>query len=471
MTREDLLQREAGEVTVEQYPDAWRWEQVALPLSYHFEPGHEQDGVTLKVPAALLRQIPAERLDWLVPGLIFDKCVALVRGLPKSLRRNFVPVPDFVRAALERMPFGQGHLGQTLGRELSRMTGTRLDESVWDDIELEAHLRMRIEVVDAEGKVIAAGRDHSALCSQLAGQPQAPAKPVQPAQADTQARPPGEYALPVNLVRKQAGFEVTFWPAWAEQGDQVVEQLFDTQIQAEQAHRRGVQRLLLQAQGEQARFLRQKLPALKEAAIYYRDWGNQQQLTEDVLLASIDRVFLAEGEPLPRDPEALADCLAKGRAQWVPAAEGLAAEVLALLKQWHALQKRLKGKIDLAWAVALTDIRGQLEGLVFKHFVRDVPAQWLGQYSRYLQAIEQRLDKLPGQVQRDRVWTGEIQQLVAQYQAREHKHRQEGRWDGELQHWRWLLEEYRVSLFAQQLGTRYPVSAKRLAKLWQEIAA
>ena len=155
----------------------------------------------------------------------------------------------------------------------------------------------------------------------------------------------------------------------------------------------------------------------------------------------------------------------------MPAAEGLAAEVLALLKQWHALQKRLKGKIDLAWAVALTDIRGQLEGLVFKHFVRDVPAQWLGQYSRYLQAIEQRLDKLPGQVQRDRVWTGEIQQLVAQYQAREHKHRQEGRWDGELQHWRWLLEEYRVSLFAQQLGTRYPVSAKRLAKLWQEIAA
>ncbi|MFO7705507.1 MAG: ATP-dependent RNA helicase HrpA, partial [Halopseudomonas sp.] len=469
MTRDDLLQREAGEITVEQYPDAWRWEQVALPLSYHFEPGHEQDGVTLKVPAALLRQIPAERLDWLVPGLIFDKCVALVRGLPKSLRRNFVPVPDFVRAALERMPFGQGPLAQTLGRELSRMTGTRLDETAWDDIELDAHLRMRIEVVDADGQVIAAGRDHSALCSQLAGLPQASAKPVQPAANAAQAQPPGEYALPISLVRKQAGFEVTFWPAWAEQGDQVGEQLFDTQIQAEQAHRRGVQRLLLQAQTEQVRFLRQKLPALKEAAIYYRDWGNQQQLTDDVLLASIDRVFLPEGEPLPRDPQALAACLAKGRGEWVSAVEGLARDVLALLQQWHALQKRLKGKIDLAWAVALSDIRGQLQGLVFKHFVRDVPAQWLSQYPRYLQAIEQRLDKLPGQVQRDRVWTGEIQQLITQYQAREQKHRQEGRWDGQLEQWRWLLEEYRVSLFAQQLGTRYPVSAKRLAKLWQEI--
>ncbi|WP_339649152.1 ATP-dependent RNA helicase HrpA [Halopseudomonas pelagia] len=471
MTREDLLKREAGEVTVEQYPDAWRWEQVALPLSYHFEPGHEQDGVTLKVPAALLRQIPAERLDWLVPGLIFDKCVALVRGLPKALRRNFVPVPDFVRAALERMPFGQGPLAQTLGRELSRMTGTRLDDAAWDDVELEAHLRMRVEVVDADGNVIASGRDYSALCSQLAGQPQAPAKPLQTERSEqAKAHPPGEYALPLSLVRKQAGIEVTFWPAWAEQGEQVVEQLFDTPIQAEQAHRRGVQRLLLQAQSEQARFLRQKLPALKEAAIYYREWGNQPQLTEDLLLAAIDRVFLPEGEPLPRDPQALAECLAKGRAEWVPAAESLSRELLALLKQWHALQKRLKGKIDLAWAVALTDIRGQLEGLVFKHFVRDVPAQWLSQYPRYLQAIEQRLDKLPGQVQRDRVWTGEIQQLLIQYQAREQKHRQEGRWDGQLEQWRWLLEEYRVSLFAQQLGTRFPVSAKRLAKLWQEIA-
>ncbi|MBQ0742652.1 MAG: DUF3418 domain-containing protein, partial [Pseudomonas sp.] len=205
-------------------------------------------------------------------------------------------------------------------------------------------------------------------------------------------------------------------------------------------------------------------------AIYYREWGNQQQLTEDLLLASIDRVFLPEGEQLPRDPQALADCLAKGRAEWVPTAESLSRELLALLKQWHGVQKRLKGKIDLAWAVALTDIRGQLEGLVFQHFVRDLPAQWLSQYPRYLQAIEQRLDKLPGQVQRDRVWTGEIQQLVSQYQAREQKHRQEGRWDEQLQQWRWLLEEYRVSLFAQQLGTRFPVSAKRLAKLWQEIA-
>ncbi|MEH6389875.1 ATP-dependent RNA helicase HrpA [Pseudomonas profundi] len=471
MTREELLQRDANEVSVEQYPDTWRWERVALPLSYHFEPGHPEDGVTLRVPAALLRQLPEERLDWLVPGLIYDKCLALVRGLPKALRKNFVPVPDFVRAALERMPFGQDKLTEVLGRELSRMTGARLPEDVWDQVEVEDHLLMRLEVVDADGTPIATGRDFNALCRQVSGQTVAAMEHTPAAQHAAPAGTPGEYALPQTVNRKQAGIAVTFWPAWVEQGDEVVEQLFDIEGQAEQAHRRGVQRLLLQRLPEQVKFLRQKVPALKEAAIYFRELGNQQQLTDDVLLATVDRVFLPAGQPLPRDPQTLDNLLAQGRGDFIPAAEKLAALVLTILKSWHGIQKRLKGKIDLSWALALNDIREQLSGLVFKGFVRDVPAEWLDQYLRYLNALDQRLDKLSAQVQRDRVWTDEIQQLSQQYRARAEKYRQEGRWDDRLVTWRWLLEEYRVSLFAQQLGTRVPVSAKRLNKLWQEIPA
>ncbi|TKA90346.1 ATP-dependent RNA helicase HrpA [Halopseudomonas bauzanensis] len=469
MTREDLLQREANEVSAEQYPDTLRWQRVALPLSYHFEPGHPADGVTLKVPMALLRQLPEERLEWLVPGLLYDKCVALVRGLPKALRKNFVPVPDFVRAALERMPFGEGKLTQALGRELTRMTGVRLDEEAWADISLEEHLLMRIEVVDAEGKEIASGRDYSALCSQLSGRLADRQASVEAAPAAQTSVPAGQAELPLKVSRRQAGIDVDFWPAWAEQGDGVTEQLFDNPAQAEQAHRLGVQRLLLQALSEQAKFLRQKLGALKEAAIYYRDFGNQQQLTEDVLLAAVDRACLPAGEPLPRSPAQLQARVEAGRAEFVPTAEKLAAQVLSILKAWHAVQKRLKGKIDLARAIAMNDIREQLGQLVFKGFVRAVPAQWLGQYPRYFTAIEQRLDKLPGQVQRDRVWTDEIQQFSGQHRTRVERYRLEGRQDERLEQWRWMLEEYRVSLFAQQLGTKVPVSEKRLKKLWHEI--
>ena len=473
MTRDDLLQREANEVSAQQYPDTLRWERVALPLSYHFEPRHEADGVTVTVPLALLRQLPEERLEWLVPGLLYDKCIALVRGLPKALRKNFVPVPDFVQAALERMPFAEGRLCQTLGRELTRMTGARIADDAWDDIQLEEHLLMRILVVDADGKMLASGRDYGALCSELIGQlseQRAVAPPPRAKSAEPTA-PAGQAAVPFKVSQRQAGIDVDFWPAWVEQGEQVIEQLFDNPLQAQQAHRLGAQRLILQGMPEQVKYLRQKLPAIRDAAIYYREMGNQQQLTEDLLLAAVDKVCLSKETELPRDPAQLQERIERGKAELVPAAEQLSREVLDILKTWHGLQKRFKGRIDLAHAIAMNDIRGQLDNLVFKGFVRQVPAQWLAQYPRYLAAIAQRLDKLPGQVQRDRVWTDELQGYWQQYQNLNQRYQIEGRQEERLQQWRWMLEEYRVSLFAQQLGTRMPVSDKRLKKLWQEITA
>ena len=310
MTRDDLLQREANDVSADLYPDLLRWESVALPLSYHFEPGHPADGVTVRIPASLLRRIDPQRLDWLVPGLLFDKCVALVRGLPKAIRKNFVPVPDFVRAALERMPFADGSLTQALGRELTRMTGVRLDDDAWADVELEDHLRMRIEVVDAVGKPICAGRDYSALCAQIDGLPLQAAMPVAEDKPKAPAQVPGSYALPETLVRKQAGIAVNFHPAWVEQGEDVVEQLFDVPQVALREHRFGIQRLLLQSPqlNEQARYLRQKLTTLKDAAIYYRDLGTQKQLTADVLLGAQALVLRlrAAGESGAGDPQAVA---------------------------------------------------------------------------------------------------------------------------------------------------------------------
>lgn len=469
MTREDLLQREASEVSAGQYPDTLRWQRIALPLSYHFEPGHPADGVTLKVPVALLRQLPEERLDWLVPGLLYDKCIALVRGLPKVLRKNFVPVPDFVRAALERMPFAEGKLPQALGRELTRMTGARLDDDIWAAVELDEHLLMRLQVVDADGREIAVGRNYSELCSTLSGQLADRQQPVNPVVRPGVVRPAGEAELPVKISQQQAGIEVDFWPAWVDKGEEVVEQLFDNWAQAQQAQRWGVQRLILQQLPEQVKFLRQKLHALQQAAIYYREFGNQQQLTEDVLLAAVDRTFLPAEAALPRTPEELQQCIEAGRSEFVANAEKLAGEVLVILKGWHELQKRLKGRIDLAMAVALNDIRAQLANLVYKGFVRSVPAEWLQQYPRYFAGIAQRLDKLPGQLQRDRVQTDELQRFTQQYAGLKERYRLEGRVDERLETWRWMLEEYRVSLFAQQLGTRMPVSEKRLKKLWHEI--
>ncbi len=468
MREEDVLAREASEITAQQYPDSLSIGRLQLPLSYHFEPNHPRDGVTLRVPAPLLPQLPAERLDWLVPGLLEAKCVALVRNLPKALRKNFVPVPDFVGAAQAKLVFGEGSLPEALGRELQRMTGARVPEEAWADAaaQLDSHLKMNIEVVDARGKFLGEGRDLAELTARFAEASQA-ALAIPASQAEAKPVAARDFAaVKQQTQQKIAGLSLTVYPALVEEGGTVKEGRFPTQAEAEFQHRRALQRLLLQQLNEPAKYLRGKLPGLTELGLLYRDLGRVEALVEDILLASLDSCILEGESPLPRDGAALASLAERKRGSWAEHAERLARLTLEILKLWHGLQKRFKGRIDLAMAVALNDIKAQLAHLVYPGFVRQTPAEWLREYPRYLKAIEQRLDKVGSQLQRDRVWSGELAGCWEQYQARLKKHQQEGKRDPELALYRWMLEEYRVSLFAQQLGTKMAVSDKRLNKQW-----
>ena len=473
MRAEDVLAREASEVTATQYPDTLRLGDLTLALSYHFEPNHPRDGVTVTVPAPLLPSLPGERLEWLVPGLIEAKCIALVRNLPKALRKNFVPVPDFIKAALQRMTFAEGSLPQALGRELLRMTGARVTDEAWAEAEqqVESHLRMNLEVLDGQGKVLGEGRDLAELTARFAQASQAAL--ALPATAKNQKPVEAKVFAAVAETTQQniAGLSLTVYPALVEEGGIVKEGRFSTAAEAEFQHRRALQRLLLQQLAEPAKFLRGKLPGLTELGLMYRDLGRIDALVEDILLASLDSCVL-EGEPLlPRDGAGLLSLAERKRGAWAEHAERLARLTLDILKLWHALQKRFKGKIDLAQAVALNDIKQQLSNLVYPGFVRATPALWLKELPRFLKAIELRLEKLPGQVQKDRVWSAELGGLWAQYATRLDKHSQEGKRDPQLELYRWWLEEYRVSLFGQQLGTKVPISDKRLSKQWSQVEA
>lgn len=473
MRDEDVLARNASEVTSAQYPDQLRIGELQLPLEYHFEPNHPRDGVTLRVPAPLLPQLRGERLEWLVPGLLETKAVALVRNLPKAIRKNFVPVPDFVKAALSKLSFGEGSLAEALGRELLRMTGARVPEEAWSEAakQLDSHLKMNIEVVDGRGKYLGEGRDLAELTARFAEASQAALAPPQQKAEQKPVEAKAFAQVAQTAQAKMAGLAMTVYPALVEEGGVVKEGRFPTQAEAEYQHRRALQRLLLQQLSEPAKFLRGKLPGLTELGLLYRDMGKVDALVEDILLASLDSCVLAGEASLPRDGAALAALAERKRSDWTPHAEGLARQVLEILKLWHGLQKRFKGKIDLAQAVALNDIKAQLGHLVYPGFVRETPAEWLKEYPRYLKAIVQRFEKIGAQLQRDRVWSGELAGYWEQYQARLEKHRREGKRDPELTLYRWMLEEYRVSLWAQQLGTRMAVSDKRLNKQWGQVEA
>lgn len=471
MRDEDVLARDASEITAAQYPDHLRIGELQLPLEYHFEPNHPRDGVTLRVPAPLLPQLRNERLDWLVPGLLQTKAVALVRNLPKALRKNFVPVPDFVGAALAKISFGEGSLPEALGRELLRMTGARVSDDAWAEAAagLENHLKMNIEVVDARGKFLGEGRDLAELTARFAEASQAALAPPQQKAEQKPVEAKGFAQVAEKAQAKMAGLSMTVYPALVEEAGVVKEGRFPTQAEAEWQHRRALQRLLLQQLAEPAKYLRSKLPGLTDLGLLYRDMGKVDALVEDILLASLDSCILDGEAPLPRDGAALASLAEKKRGEWAAHAERLARLTLDILKLWHSLQKRFKGKIDLAQAVALNDIKAQLGNLVYPGFVRETPAEWLKEYPRYLKAIEQRFEKIGAQLQRDRVWSGELAGYQEHYQARLKKHLQEGKRDSELALYRWMLEEYRVSLWAQQLGTRLPVSDKRLNKQWSQV--
>ena len=471
MREEDVLARDAREVTAAQYPDHLRIGELQLPLEYHFEPNHPRDGVTLRVPAPLLPQLRRERLDWLVPGLIEAKAVALVRGLPKAIRKNFVPVPDFVGAALAKISFGEGALPEALGRELTRMTGARVPDEAWAEAAagLENHLKMNIEVVDARGKFLGEGRDLAELTARFAEASQAALAPPQQKAEQKPVEAKGFAQVAEKAQAKMAGLSMTVYPALVEEGGVVKEARFPTQAEADWQHRRALQRLLLQQLAEPAKYLRHKLPGLTELGLLYRDMGKVDALVEDILLASLDSCILDGEAQLPRDGAALASLAERKRGDWTAHAERLARLTLEILKHWHGLQKRFKGKIDLAQAVALNDIKAQLGNLVYPGFVRETPAEWLKEYPRYLKAIEQRFEKIGAQLQRDRVWSGELAGYWEQYQTRLKKHLQEGKRDAELALYRWMLEEYRVSLWAQQLGTRMAVSDKRLNKQWSQV--
>lgn len=469
MTEADALARDANEVTANQFPDTLQLNELTLSLSYVFEPGHIRDGVTVSVPAPLLPQLSKERLNWLVPGLLEQRAIALIRNLPKAIRKNFVPVPDFVKAAIAVMTFAEGSLYQALGQQLLRMTGVRISDEAWIEAEalVDDHLRMNIEVLNVNGKKIGEGRDLAELVAKFSEESQAALTITKTKNINKPIAADSFDMLPSTAQHKIAGLTMTVYPALSEVQGVVKEERFTTQAEADYQHRRALQRLLLQQLGEQAKFLRNKLPLQTELGLYFKDIGRFDSLLEDILLASLDQTMLADLSVLPREASALVSLAESKRGEWFDNADKLVKLVLGILKLHHQLQKRLKGKIDLTQAVALADIKQQLANLVYLHFVREIPLEWLTQYPRYLKAVEQRLDRLVGQLQKDRVYSAELAEYWQQYQTTLTKHLKEGKRDAALQLYRWMLEEYRVSLFAQQLGTKIPVSDKRLSKQWQ----
>lgn len=469
LTDEDILQRPVDAQAAELYPDYLEWEGVRYPLSYEFEPTSERDGVTLQVPLMALKQIPSRRLEWLVPGLLREKCVALVKGLPKSLRRNFVPVPDFVDAALANMQPSNEPLALQLGDQLRRMTGVQIDPQAWPESELPRHLRMNLRVLGDGGKVMAEGRETNELQGQLEGK--AEEALANATSETTENQPSGEYAewqfgdLPEQVQTEKGGMQVTVYPALEDLGKSVRQIRCLDRLTAEDMTRKAIARLILNRFGRTLDDLERKLPRFKQSALMFAPVGQARVLLDDLLLATAMQHFLSEQLPRSRnDLEALFD---RHRGDFIPALEAADERLYQAMSGYQKVAKQLKGKINLALANSMADLKFQLQNLVYPGFLVQTPPEWLAEFGRYFEAALIRLEKMSREMGREREFLHTIEPLWSRYASKRDEQQRQGVRDPELTVYRWMLEEFRVSFFAQQLGTVVTVSVKRLDKQWE----
>jgi ATP-dependent helicase HrpA len=469
LTREALMRHGAEDVTEDQFPSFFNVGGTRFPLEYHFEPGHPADGVTVTVPLAALNQIDPVRCEWLVPGLLPEKVTAVLKSLPKSLRRSFVPVPDYVDACLEAIVPGAEPLASALAVHLHQLTGVRIPHDAWRLEGIPAHLLMNFKIVDEGGRELAMGRDLSALQRELGRE----------AGKSFGRGLAGEF-LREGIVRwdfgdvadevafELDGLSLTGYPALEDHGQSVTLKLFDSPDQADWAMRGGVLRLFMMELAQPLNYVQKNLPGIERMCSYYSSVGSREELKEDLIRAITNRAFIGDEPPVRRAKE-FAESKEKAGKGLMTVANEICALAEAVLEEYRAVTRGIQGSASPMRREALADVRDQLARLVYKGFISATPLHWLRHFPRYLKAIRLRLKRLDHDSARDARRAAEIASLWRPYLERAESHRERGIRDPELERYRWMLEEQRVSLFAQELKTAFPVSIKRLREQWERV--
>lgn len=470
ITRERIMRHGAGDITQAQFPDRMDLDGMELPLSYHFEPGHPDDGVSIGIPASILHSVPEHRLDWLVPGLLREKCVALVKGLPKQWRKQFVPVPHYVDQVLARVAPQNRALTQVLTEQLQHLSSVQLPDDVWNQTELDDYYRMNIQVLDDKARIIDRGRKLGPLRERYRDYVQAS---LQEAGSELERDSVTDWdfgELPESCSLKRGAVTVRGYPALVDEKGQVALRVMDNPLDAQYQNHRGIVRLMLLSQAQTHKYLQKSLLKNKDMALSVVNLGRREEVVDDIMLAAINSACL-DGKPLPRTAAAFQHQRDQGAPEIVTFANQYEALLVQILTEVVAIKKQMKqAKNALALAFTFADIKDQLDRLIYPGVLSATPLDWLQQYPRYLRAIQLRLEKAPLDPQKDKQAMASVARHWQQHDQLLNKkglasYSQNRDW----QNYRWMLEELRVSLFAQSLKTRMPVSDKRLNKQWAEL--
>jgi len=514
LNREELMRHEAAGVTTDLFPKTMSVTGLEMGLTYHFEPGSVRDGVTLSVPLYALNQLPRERCEWLVPGMLKEKVHLLLKSLPQKLRRHCVPLPDYAAKFCERVHeagvFGRGDLIDAIILDIRTQITINVLTTDFKPETLPAHHFMNFKVIDEHGRQLDMGRNLATLQAEFGGQARqsfqklaevsgvsgtgTPGAKVAGAQVASRLQAQGATVaagkgasaaapappnatvsqhmgltawtfgeLPELLEIVQGKLTLIGFPALVDKGTHCDLEVFDDPTVAARTHKIGLRRLFALQMKEQIKYVEKSIPGLQQMGMQFMALGSQEELREQIINKALDIACLQD--PLPLDAASFAKRQAEGKSRLVLLVNEIARLLSQVLTEFHGLPKRLQN----IPAAAATDIQAQLQGLVHKRFLTENEYTQLAHFPRYLKAINVRLEKLRADPARDTKLMAEWQSAAAPY-LRQAKDRQAGKnTDPKLVEFRWMLEELRVSLFAQELRTPMPVSAKRLQKVWESM--
>ncbi|WP_037370213.1 ATP-dependent RNA helicase HrpA [Amycolatopsis orientalis] len=462
-----LINEVAGAVRESDYPDSWTQGTHVFKLTYQFEPGAGADGVTVHIPLPVLNQVTPDGFDWQVPGLRGELVTQLIKSLPKTLRRNFVPAPDTAADALTRMSPSDGPLLDILGDELHAMRGIDIPRSAWDLSAVPDHLRMTFRVVDERGKRVAEGKDLDELKRRLAPRVRETISKAANSIEKAGLVQPSFGELPKVFASTRRGHDVKAYPALVDEGKSVAVRLLDTPAEQQHAMWAGTRRMLRLNLNSPMKFITRSLSNSSKLVLNRNPHGSVAGLLEDCVDCAVDALMAAAGGPA-WDEAGFAALLEKVRA-------GLNPKVLEVLTE---VERILRAAIDVETRLAdtrgpaesLADIRRQLDGLVHAGFVTETGADRLPNVVRYLRGIERRLEKLPLEQTRDLQRMADVAWITKEYEDAMAA-LPPGTSSPALAEVRWMIEELRVSFFAQTLGTAHPVSLKRITKALDDALA
>ncbi|MFE1987327.1 ATP-dependent RNA helicase HrpA [Streptomyces mirabilis] len=474
--RSMLINERAGDVSKADYPDSWHQGRLKFRVTYQFEPGADADGVTVHIPLQVLNQVTDEGFDWQIPGLREEVVTELIRSLPKPIRRNYVPAPNFAKRFLDQAVPLQEPLATTLARELKRMVGVPVTADDFDWSRVPDHLKITFRIVDERRRKLAEDKDLSTLQLQL--KPKA-RKAISQAAAATAEREGGESLERTGLTdwtigtltcvfeTRRAGQPVKAYPALVDDGptaNTVSVRLFDTEAEQAQAMWTGTRRLILRnIPVNPAKFASDKLTNAQKLALSANPHGSVQALFDDCATAAADKLIGDFGGPA-WDEESYRKLYDKVRAEIVDTTVRTVGQVQQVLAAWQACERRLKATSSPTLLANLTDVRTQLNALVKPGFVTATGLRRLPDLMRYLVAADRRLQQMPTSVQRDTTRMEKVHEMQDEYAWLLEQMPQGRPVPQQVLDIRWMIEELRVSYFAHALGTAYPVSDKRIVK-------